>query len=57
MNKQEIKGKKEQIEGRAREEVGVIAGDRTEQVKGEAEQVKGKVREAVGKAARKIDEE
>jgi uncharacterized protein YjbJ (UPF0337 family) len=57
MNKQEIKGKNEQIEGKVRGEVGRITDDKTEQVKGKAEEIKGTVREAVGKAARKIDEE
>jgi uncharacterized protein YjbJ (UPF0337 family) len=57
MNKQEIKGKEEQIEGKLRGKAGAITGDTTEQVKGKAEEVTGSVREFVGKTARKIDEE
>lgn len=37
----------------AREEVGKITDNKTEQVKGKIEQVEGKVQEEVGKAKRK----
>jgi uncharacterized protein YjbJ (UPF0337 family) len=57
MNKQEIKGKQEQVEGKVRGKVGAITGDTTEQVEGKAEEITGSVREFVGKTARKIDEE
>jgi uncharacterized protein YjbJ (UPF0337 family) len=57
MNKQEIKGKNEQLEGKIRGDVGKVAGNRTEQVKGKAEELKGTVREAIGRTARKIDQE
>jgi uncharacterized protein YjbJ (UPF0337 family) len=57
MNKQEIRGKKEQLEGQLRGAAGRATGDTTEQVKGKAQEIEGTVREAVGKTARKIDEE
>ena len=56
MNKQEIRGKNEQLEGKLRGEVGKITSNRTEQVKGKAEELKGSVRETIGRTARKIDE-
>jgi uncharacterized protein YjbJ (UPF0337 family)/regulator of replication initiation timing len=56
LNKQEVKGRKEQAEGKLRGEVGKKAGDWEEQIKGKAEEVKGTVREAVGRTARKIDD-
>jgi uncharacterized protein YjbJ (UPF0337 family)/regulator of replication initiation timing len=56
LNKQEVKGRQEQTEGKLRGEAGKKAGDLEEQIKGKAEEVKGTVREAVGRTARKIDE-
>ncbi len=49
MNKQELKGKGKQIEGKVREEVGKLTGNKGEQLKGKIQQVEGKAREKVGK--------
>jgi uncharacterized protein YjbJ (UPF0337 family)/regulator of replication initiation timing len=56
LNKQEVKGRQEQAEGKLRGAAGKKAGDWEEQVQGKAEEIKGTVREAVGRTARKIDE-
>jgi len=56
LNKQEVKGREEQAEGKLRGEAGKKAGDWEEQILGKAQEVKGTVREAVGRTARKMDE-
>ena len=45
--KEKVKGKWEQTEGKAREEVGKLGGDTSTQVGGMVEQGRGKVREGV----------
>jgi len=57
MDKDRIKGKAEDIAGRAKRQVGEWTGDTDTQAEGAAEQLKGKARNAVGKvkdAARDI---
>lgn len=54
MSNDEVKGKGKQIEGKVREEVGKLTGNKTEQVKGKIQQVEGKVQEEIGKAKRKL---
>ncbi len=53
MNKQELKGKGEQMKGKIREEVGKLTGNKTEQLRGKIEQTKGKAREKIGRLNRK----
>ena len=48
--KDKAKGKMEQVEGKAREEVGKLGGDTSTQVGGMVEQGRGKVREGVADA-------
>jgi len=51
-----IKGKGEQIGGKAKEEIGKVAGDRSTEWGGKADQMKGKVREKIGDLKSEIDE-
>lgn len=53
MSKDEAKGKMKNEEGKVREGLGKMTGDKSEQVKGKMQQVEGTVREEVGKAKRK----
>ncbi len=53
MNKQELKGKGEQVKGRIRQGVGKLTGNRAEQLRGKIEQTKGKAREKIGRIERK----
>jgi uncharacterized protein YjbJ (UPF0337 family) len=55
MNRDIAKGKVEQVKGKAREEVGKITGDKSEQVKGKVEQVGGKMQENLGKVKKDIN--
>ena len=48
------KGKLTQIRGAAREESGIITGNKSEEIKGKAEKAAGKVQEQYGKAKRNI---
>jgi len=60
MDKDRIKGKMEDIGGRAKRQAGEWTGDKKTQAEGLAEQAKGKSREAVGKlkdAARQAAED
>jgi uncharacterized protein YjbJ (UPF0337 family) len=50
MDKDRIKGKVEEIAGRAKRQVGEWTGDEKTQAEGLAEQAKGKARNTVGKA-------
>jgi uncharacterized protein YjbJ (UPF0337 family) len=56
MNKQEVKGRQEQADGKLRGEAGKKAGNLEDQIMGKAQEVKGTLREAVGRTARRIDE-
>jgi uncharacterized protein YjbJ (UPF0337 family) len=49
MDKDRVKGKAEDIKGRAKRQVGEWTGDKKTQAEGAAEQVKGKVQNAWGK--------
>lgn len=53
MSKDEEKGKRKQVEGQVRQDVGKITGNKTEQVKGKIQQVEGKVQEEIGKHKKK----
>ena len=49
MDKDRIKGKADEVAGRAKRQVGEWTGDKESQVKGGAQEVKGKVENAWGK--------
>jgi uncharacterized protein YjbJ (UPF0337 family) len=49
MNKDEIKGKANDIKGRVERQAGEWTGDTESQIKGAGDQVKGKVQQGVGK--------
>lgn len=49
MDKDRIKGKAEDIAGRAKRQVGEWTGDKDAQAEGAVDQLKGKARNAVGK--------
>jgi uncharacterized protein YjbJ (UPF0337 family) len=53
MSKEETKGKIKKEEGKIREGLGKMTGDKSEQVKGKMQQAEGTIREQVGKAKRK----
>ena len=60
MDKEEIKGKAEQVKGIAKEKIGQATGDEELEAEGTIDRATGKVREGIGeakdKAKRAIDE-
>jgi uncharacterized protein YjbJ (UPF0337 family) len=50
MNKDELKGKAENLKGRAKEAAGALTGDKRKEGEGLFDRVRGAVREKVGKA-------
>jgi uncharacterized protein YjbJ (UPF0337 family) len=54
MNKDQIKGKAERLEGRTKEVVGFVTSKRTTQVEGAIERAKGTVRETIGDLKQKL---
>ena len=56
MNKDELKGKANQLKGRAKEKAGELTDDPELQCEGLADQAKGKVQEGLGAAKRKLSE-
>ncbi len=57
MNRDEIKGKIDQVKGDLKERVGGATKDRKTQAEGMMDQVKGKVREGFGKLQGEADKE
>ena len=55
-NKDEVKGKTDQIKGRVKESVGTLNGDEKLREEGQTDQAAGKVQEAYGTARRKVGE-
>jgi uncharacterized protein YjbJ (UPF0337 family) len=53
MSEEEIRGRRKQIKGKVREEIGKLSGNKTEQLKGKIEQAEGKARENIGRFVRK----
>jgi len=49
MNKDTVKGKMKEVEGRIQRQAGELAGSKKEQLKGMAKQAQGKVQEGLGK--------
>jgi len=56
MNKDELKGKFDQVKGRAKQEVGDMTNDPNLVDEGVADQTGGELREGFGKAKRKVGE-
>ena len=52
MNKDELKGKAENLMGRAKEALGALTGDKRKEGEGLFERVRGAVRDKLGKARR-----
>jgi uncharacterized protein YjbJ (UPF0337 family) len=50
MDKDRIKGKAKQVEGRVRDAAGGLTGNTSEQIKGKVEQAEGKIQEEWGKS-------
>ncbi len=50
MNKDQIKGKAKDIEGKIQEKAGKVVGSSEQQAKGLSKQVEGKVQESLGDA-------
>jgi uncharacterized protein YjbJ (UPF0337 family) len=46
--KEKIKGKAEQWEGKVKEEAGKLGGDRSTEIGGKFDQAKGKVKQGIG---------
>ena len=54
MNKDELKGKAENLKGRAKEAFGALTGDKQKQGEGFLDRVRGAVREKFGKAKHEV---
>jgi uncharacterized protein YjbJ (UPF0337 family) len=54
MNNDELKGKGENLKGRAKEAFGALTGDKQKQGEGLIDRVRGAVRERFGKAKREV---
>ena len=55
MNRDQIRGKAENLKGRAKEAAGAVTGNKGRQAEGLAERVGGAVREKLGQAKSKVD--
>ncbi len=53
--KEKVKGKMEQVEGKAREEIGKLGGDTSTQIGGVVEQGRGKMREGVADVRGRVE--
>jgi uncharacterized protein YjbJ (UPF0337 family) len=56
MNRDEIKGKGEQVKGFAKDKAGELTGNPDLEAEGEVQRAGGEVREGFGKAKRKVKE-
>ena len=56
MNKDELKGKFEQVKGKAKQTVGDLTDDEDLYGEGQADEAKGELREGTGRVRRKIGE-
>jgi len=54
MNKDEVKGKVENLKGRTKEAAGALSGDKKLQGEGFIDRVRGAVREKLGKGKREV---
>lgn len=57
MNKDELKGKAENLKGRVKEAMGALTGDKEKEGEGLIDRVKGAVREKMGKAKDEVSRE
>jgi uncharacterized protein YjbJ (UPF0337 family) len=55
MNKDELKGKAENLKGRAKQAFGSLTGDKHKEGEGLFDRVRGAVREKFGKAKREVN--
>ncbi len=55
MNKDELKGKAENLKGRAKQAFGSLTGDKQKEGEGLFDRVRGAVRERFGKAKREVN--
>ena len=53
MSKAEFRGRRKQIRGNVREQIGKLSHNRTMQLKGKIEQAEGKAREKIGRVVKK----
>lgn len=51
-----VEGTAEELKGRARNALGGLTGDTSEQLKGKGEELKGKAQQTLGKAQQKLDD-
>ena len=56
MKQQEARGKVKKLQGRVKEGVGIITGNRTLEREGSRQRAEGAIQEGVGKARRKVGE-
>lgn len=56
MNRDELKGKAEQLKGRAKEAVGDLTNDERLRNEGATDELRGEVQEGFGRARRKLGE-
>ena len=57
MNKDELKGKAENLKGRVKEAMGSITGNKEKEAEGMVDRVKGATREKIGKAKDEVSRE
>jgi uncharacterized protein YjbJ (UPF0337 family) len=56
MNKDELKGKAENLKGRFKDAAGSLTGDKGKQAEGLLERARGAIRERFGKAKREVSD-
>jgi len=56
MGQQETRGKVKKLQGRVKEAVGIVTGNRTLEREGSRQRARGAAQESVGKARRKVGE-
>jgi len=56
-NRDEVKGKVDNLKGRAKQAYGAVTGDKRKEAEGAAERIKGAVQEKIGKAKKSAAEE
>jgi uncharacterized protein YjbJ (UPF0337 family) len=54
MSTHEVEGKRKQVEGEVRKQVGKATGDKSEEIRGEGEKVEGKVEQGLADAKKKV---
>jgi len=55
MNSDELKGKIENLKGRARQALGTVTGNKKEEAEGVADRVEGAAREKIGEAKESVE--